>query len=106
MSLFFIVALPFLGALLPGLMNAAGRSACAGITFSVTLVAFIGLLTNLPAVMAGQVITARVDWMPALGLDFTLLLDGLGFFFAFLLLGIGARALGWRWPSQAWADWP
>ncbi|MEM8974853.1 MAG: monovalent cation/H+ antiporter subunit A [Pseudomonadota bacterium] len=89
MSLFFIVALPFLGALLPGLMNAAGRSACAGITFSVTLVAFIGLLTNLPAVMAGQVITARVDWMPALGLNFTLMLDGLGFFFAFLILGIG-----------------
>ncbi len=89
MSLFFIVALPFLGALLPGLMNAAGRSACAGITFSVTLVAFIGLLTNLPAVLAGEVITARVDWMPALGLNFTLMLDGLGFFFAFLILGIG-----------------
>ncbi len=89
MSLFFIVALPFLGALLPGLMNAAGRSACAGITFSVTLAAFIGLLTNLPAVLAGQVITARVDWMPALGLNFTLMLDGLGFFFAFLILGIG-----------------
>ncbi|MEM9356101.1 MAG: monovalent cation/H+ antiporter subunit A [Pseudomonadota bacterium] len=89
MSLFFIVALPFLGALLPGLMNAAGRSACAGITFSVSLVAFIGLLTNLPAVLAGQVITARVDWMPALGLNFTLMLDGLGFFFAFLILGIG-----------------
>ena len=89
MSLFIIVALPFLGALLPGLMNAAGRSACAGITFSVTLAAFIGLLTNLPAVLAGQVITARVDWMPALGLNFTLMLDGLGFFFAFLILGIG-----------------
>ena len=54
MSLFFIVFLPFAGALLPGLMNAAGRSACAGITFSVTLVAFIGLLTNLPAVLAGE----------------------------------------------------
>jgi len=88
-SLFFIVALPFLGALLPGLMNAAGRSACAGITFSVTLVAFIGLLTNLPAVLAGEVVTARVDWMPLLGLNFTLMLDGLGFFFAFLILGIG-----------------
>jgi multicomponent K+:H+ antiporter subunit A len=81
-SLFLIVALPFLGALLPGLMNAAGRSACAGVTFTVSLAAFIGLLTNLPAVMAGEVVMARVDWMPSLGLNFTLMLDGLGFFFA------------------------
>ncbi len=89
MSLFFIVALPFLGALLPGIMNSAGRSACAGVTFTVSLAAFVGLLTNLPAVLAGEVVTARVDWMPELGLNFTLMLDGLGFFFAFLILGIG-----------------
>jgi multicomponent K+:H+ antiporter subunit A len=88
-SLFFIVALPFFGALLPGLMNAAGRSATAGVTFTVTLAAFIGLLTNLPTVLAGDVVMARVDWMPALGLNFTLMLDGLGFFFALLILGIG-----------------
>ena len=89
MSLFLIVALPFVGALLPGLMNQAGRSACAGITFTVTLSAFIGLLTNAPAVFAGEVVTVGVDWMPILGLNFNLMLDGLGFFFAMLILGIG-----------------
>ncbi|MEM9844816.1 MAG: proton-conducting transporter membrane subunit, partial [Pseudomonadota bacterium] len=89
MSLFFIVALPFFGALLPGVMNAAGRAACAGVTFTVTLTAFVGLLTNLPAVLAGEVVTARVDWIPTLGLNFTLMLDALGFFFALLILGIG-----------------
>ncbi len=70
-------------------MNAAGRAACAGVTFTVTLAAFVGLLTNLPAVLAGEVVTARIDWIPTLGLNFTLMLDGLGFFFAFLILGIG-----------------
>ncbi|WP_099824400.1 monovalent cation/H+ antiporter subunit A [Oceaniglobus indicus] len=89
MSLLIIVALPFLGALLPGLMNSAGRAACAGVTFTVSLAAFIGLLTNLPTVLAGDVVMARVDWMPALGLNFTLMLDSLGFFFALLILGIG-----------------
>ncbi len=89
MSLFLVVALPFLGALLPGLMNNAGRQACAGVTFIVSLAAFIGLITNLPAVMAGEVVQARVDWLPILGLNFNLMLDGLGFFFAFLILGIG-----------------
>ncbi len=89
MSLFFIVALPFFGALLPGLMNSAGRAATAGVTFTVTLAAFIGLLTNLPSVLAGDVVMARIDWMPLLGLNFSLMLDGLGFFFALLILGIG-----------------
>ena len=72
MSLFLIVAVPFLGALLPGLMNAVGRQACAGVTFIVSLVAFIGLLTNLPAVIAGDVVQARVDWLPLLGLLYLL----------------------------------
>ncbi|MEH6520869.1 monovalent cation/H+ antiporter subunit A [Sulfitobacter sp.] len=89
MSLLLIVALPFLGALLPGLMNQAGRAACAGVTFTVTLAAFVGLLTNLPAVMAGDVVMFRFDWIPALGLNFTLMLDALGFFFATMILGIG-----------------
>ena len=89
MSLFIIIALPFLGALLPGLMNPAGRASVSGVTFTVTLAAFVGLLTNLPAVLAGDVVTARVDWMPQLGLNVSLMLDGLGFFFALLILGIG-----------------
>ncbi len=89
MSLFLIVALPFLGALLPGLMNSAGRQAVGGVTFTVTLAAFIGLLTNLPAVLAGEVVQNGFDWFPHLGLNVTLMLDGLGFFFALLILGIG-----------------
>ena len=89
MSLFIIVALPFFCALFPVLLNSPGRAACAGITFTVSLAAFIGLLTNLPAVIAGDVVMARIDWMPALGLNFTLMLDGLGFFFALLIIGIG-----------------
>ena len=89
MSLFLIVALPFFGALLPGLMNQAGRQACASVTFTITLAAFIGLLTNLPAVWAGETVQAGINWIPSLGLNLTLMLDGLGFFFALLILGIG-----------------
>ena len=70
-------------------MNSAGRAACAGVTFMVSLLAFIGLLTNLPAVLAGDLVTARLDWIPLLGLNVTFMLDGLGFFFAMLILGIG-----------------
>ncbi len=89
MPLILIAALPFLGALLPGLMIRAGRTACAWATASVTLAALAGLLVHAPAVMAGEVIHYRLDWMPVIGLNANFFLDGLGFLFALLILGIG-----------------
>ena len=89
MSLALIAALPFLGALLPGLMIRAGRNACAMATGSATLLALIGLLLHAPAVFRGEVIQTRIEWLPALGLNATFFLDGLGFLFAGLILGIG-----------------
>jgi len=89
MSPALIAVLPFLGALLPGLMIRAGRNACATVTGSVTLLALIGLLLHAPAVLRGEVITARIEWLPQLGLNATFFLDGLGLLFATLILGIG-----------------
>ncbi len=89
MSLFLIIALPFLGALLPGLMIQAGRQSCFIITFLVTASAAIGLATHAPAVLAGKVVTAQLNWLPSLGLNVNLFLDPLGLMFAGLILGIG-----------------
>ncbi|RYH01277.1 monovalent cation/H+ antiporter subunit A [Salipiger sp. IMCC34102] len=89
MSLFLIALLPFLGALLPGLMILAGRQACFGATFLVTLTALVGLLTHAPAVLGGEVVQAQLAWIPALGLNVNLFLDPLGLFFAGLILVIG-----------------
>ncbi|NIA67140.1 monovalent cation/H+ antiporter subunit A [Pelagibius litoralis] len=89
MTLAWIVLLPFIGAALPGLLIRAGRDACALTTGSVTLLALVLLLTQAPAVFAGEVIQARWEWLPWLGLNVTFFLDGLGFFFAGLILGIG-----------------
>jgi multicomponent K+:H+ antiporter subunit A len=89
MSLALIAALPFLGALLPGLLERAGRDVCAGATGLVTLTALVGLLTHAPAVMAGETLTQGWDWLPMLGLRASFMLDGLGLLFAGLILGIG-----------------
>ena len=89
MSLALIVMLPFLGALLPALMIRAGRNACATSTLSVSLLAFLLLLTHAPAVFRGEVVQAGWAWLPQLGLHVNFFLDGLGFFFASLILGIG-----------------
>jgi len=89
MSLALIVILPFLGAILPALMIRAGRNACATSTLTVTLLAFLLLMTHAPAVFRGEVLQARWEWIPQLGLNVNFFLDGLGFFFASLILGIG-----------------
>ncbi|PWE31220.1 monovalent cation/H+ antiporter subunit A [Maritimibacter sp. 55A14] len=84
-----IAALPFLGALLPGLMIQAGRNTCTAFTLAPTVLALLLLLISAPAVMRGEVLLFRLDWLPALGLNVTFMLDGLGLLFAGLILGIG-----------------
>ena len=89
MSLALIAALPFLGALLPGLMIRAGRNSCASATFAISALALLGILMHAPAVMRGEVVMARFDWLPRLGLNANFMLDGLGLLFSILILGIG-----------------
>ncbi|MCI5100568.1 monovalent cation/H+ antiporter subunit A [Phaeobacter italicus] len=89
MSLFLIAALPFLGAVFPALLIRAGRNASASAAGLTTLLAFVGLMLHAPAVLRGDVIQAQFDWLPGLGLNANFFLDGLGFLFASLILGIG-----------------
>jgi multicomponent K+:H+ antiporter subunit A len=87
--LILIALLPFIGALVPGLMIRAGRNACASFTAVPTAIALILLLTYAPAVLDGQVIKAEVTWLPQLGLSASFFLDGLGLLFACMILGVG-----------------
>ena len=89
MSPALIAALPFLGAVLPALLIRTGRSHAALAAGAVSGLALLGLLLHLPAVLAGQVITAKFDWLPWLGLNANFMIDGLGMLFATLILGIG-----------------
>ena len=89
MSLALIALLPFMGALLPGLLIRSGRDVCALATGSVTALALLGLLLHAPQVMAGEVVQTRIAWLPVLGLNANFFLDGLGLLFGGLILGIG-----------------
>lgn len=92
-QLVLIAALPFLGALLPGLMIRAGRNYCTLFTLVPTVLALVLLGLLAPRVMAGEVIHARIDWLPALGLGANLFLDGLGLLFAAMILGVGVLVI-------------
>jgi len=84
-----VAILPFLGALVPGVMIRAGRNACATFTAIPTALALILLLIAAPRVMAGEVLTFSADWIPHLGLSFSFFLDGLGLLFSVMILGVG-----------------
>src|SRR6056297_891219 len=84
-----IAALPFIGALLPGLMIQAGRNTCAVFTAAPTILALLLLALCVPSVMRGEVLTFGIDWLPSLGLNVNFMLDGLGLLFAGMILGIG-----------------
>jgi multicomponent K+:H+ antiporter subunit A len=89
LTLALIVALPFMGALLASLSIRAGRTFCAATAGSVTAIALLLLAFQGPAVLSGQTIVTRISWLPTLGLNANLMLDGLGLLFAGMILGIG-----------------
>jgi multicomponent K+:H+ antiporter subunit A len=76
-----IAALPFLGALLPGLMIRAGRNVrdldgradARGVDDADDPGA---------GVLRGEVVQAEIEWLPQLGLSAAFFLDGLGLLFA------------------------
>jgi len=89
MSPALIAALPFIGALLPGLLIRSGRDVAAISCATATAAALLGLCLHIPAILAGEVVTARFEWLPQLGLNANFRIDGLGLLFGILILGIG-----------------
>ncbi|MBL8312890.1 MAG: monovalent cation/H+ antiporter subunit A [Rubrivivax sp.] len=85
-----LATLPWMGALLLAGLPATARRGAAGLAGAVALLALALVLGLAPAVFAGQVPRWSVAWLPALGLDLGLRLDGLAWLFALLITGIGA----------------
>ncbi|CQR47935.1 Na(+)/H(+) antiporter subunit A [Paraliobacillus sp. PM-2] len=52
-------------------------------------VLFVYLLTFIPTIADGEVVTHLLSWVPSLGINFNIHLDGLALLFALLITGIG-----------------
>jgi len=89
LTLILIVLLPFLMAALPRLAGRAHRRRCALLAACAPALSLALLLAHAPAVFDGTVLQAGGPWLPAIGLNFTFMLDGFGFLFALLILAIG-----------------
>jgi multicomponent K+:H+ antiporter subunit A len=66
-----------------------GRQASAWVAAALTAAALAVLLSQAGAVFGGQTLLAQADWLPAIGLNLGLRLDGLALMFALLITGIG-----------------
>ena len=89
MNVFWILLLPILGILSPLLAARFGRTVCAWATALAPFAALVILLKQTPEVFSGTVGTFSMEWVPVLGLNIQLHLDGLAYLFALLILGIG-----------------
>ncbi len=88
MILALIILLPCCGALLPLLVGHA-RNRCATAAALPPLLALLLVATQMPAVFADVPLRAVWSWLPQLGFDIALRLDGLALLFVLLILGIG-----------------
>ena len=84
-----LAVLPFAGTVAAGLLPTHARNAASGLAGAVAL-ACLGLVwAAYPTVSAGGVLRAEFGWMPMLGLNLTLRMDGFAWLFAGLVTGIG-----------------
>jgi len=89
MTLIFLLFLPFVGSVVAALLPANVHRLEAWLAGFVASGCMVLLLWQLPALMQSQVITHTVPWIPAMGINFTLRLDGYAWLFAFIIAGMG-----------------
>ncbi|OUE45817.1 monovalent cation/H+ antiporter subunit A [Billgrantia desiderata SP1] len=93
MSLLWIPLLTIIGIIVPVMTSRHGRKTCVTATLIAPLLALGLVLLQAPAVLAGDVVSLQIPWMPLLGLDLALRIDGLTLLFSLLILGIGSLIL-------------
>ncbi|CAO3403658.1 monovalent cation/H+ antiporter subunit A [Azospirillum palustre] len=90
LPLLIAIALPFVGAVAAGLLPTHARNAAAWLAGGVALLGLAMVWAAYPTVSAGGVLRLTAGWMPSLGLDFSLRMDGFAWLFAGLVFGVGA----------------
>jgi len=89
MVLIAIVLLPFLGSFCASLLPAHARNSAGWLAGAIALIGAILVGSHYSGIADGGVVRYRVAWMPSLGLDFSLRMDGLAWMFALLVTVIG-----------------
>ncbi|HXI36105.1 MAG TPA: proton-conducting transporter membrane subunit, partial [Burkholderiales bacterium] len=89
MLLLLVLALPFAASVAAAFFPANARNAEAWLAGAAALAAHALVWAAYPYMSHGQVLRFDLDWLPALGVNFMLRLDGFAWLFAILVTGIG-----------------
>ncbi|WP_339614730.1 monovalent cation/H+ antiporter subunit A [uncultured Gilvimarinus sp.] len=89
MTLLIIILLPMIGAAVPFMTERMGRTFCAYSAALGPLIALGLLIGSAPTIFNGEVLYSQISWLPSLGLNLNLRLDGLSLMFGLLIVGIG-----------------
>src|ERR1041384_2456657 len=87
--LLLVLALPFAASVAAAFFPANARNAEAWLAGAAALAAHALGWAAYPHMSHGQVLRFDLDWLPALGVNFMLRLDGFAWLFAILVTGIG-----------------
>ena len=90
MSLIVLLLLPFIGSCLAALLPHNARNAESILAGLVSLIGAVQVALWYPQIADGGVIRQEFFWLPSLGLNFVLRMDGFAWLFSMLVLGIGA----------------
>ena len=90
MPLVLLVALPFIASVLAALLPANARNRESTLAGLVALGCALQAAWLFPQLTGGNVIREEIEWVPALGLNLVLRMDGFAWLFCMLVLGIGA----------------
>ncbi len=89
MSLIVLLLLPFIGSCLAALLPHNARNTESLLAGLLALVGTIQVALLYPQIAHGGVIREEFMWLPSLGLNFVLRMDGFAWLFSMLVLGIG-----------------
>ena len=88
-----LVLLPFAAAFLMPLLSKILKNKIGYAAALVPLVLFVSFLSLLPMVNAGEHIAYALHWIPSLGVDLAVRLDGISLLFVLLISGIGLAVM-------------
>ncbi|TXL69348.1 monovalent cation/H+ antiporter subunit A [Vineibacter terrae] len=84
-----LIVLPFAGSVLAATFRPNARNSEAWLAGGVALACLVLAIVAYPAIAEHGAIRSSIDWVPSIGLTFSLRMDGLAAMFVFLVSGIG-----------------
>lgn len=90
MPLITLILLPFLGSLLAAVLPANARNTESTLAGLIAVFCAVQAALYFPEVADGGVLRQEIEWLPSLGLNLVVRMDGFAWMFCMLVLGVGA----------------